>query len=65
MNKNIFKPFLIIGLSLSPLAVLPMVSGSLLKAEEAKVYHVDFFSNYLRQDFVLGSGRSGKGNNIL
>ena len=32
---------------------------------DAKIYHVDFFNNYLREEFTLSSGFKGKGNNLL
>lgn len=65
MNKNI-KLLIISGLSISCLAVLPFVGNTLkVKAEEGATYHVDFFSNYKREDFTLSSGFTGKGNSLL
>ena len=32
---------------------------------ETKTYYVDFFNNYLREEFTLSSGFVGKGNNII
>ena len=67
MNKKTIKPILILGLSISTLAVIPFVGLQPMnaKAEEPTMYHVDFFNNYLRQDFVLSSGYGARGNNVL
>ena len=32
---------------------------------EVQTYYVDFFNNYLREEFTLSSGFVGKGNNII
>ena len=65
MNKNI-KLLIIFGVSSSVLGILPFVNHSFnAKAEEASIYHVDFYNNYKREDFTLSSGLTGKGNSLL
>lgn len=65
MNKKL-RIIFSIGLLL---ASAPVVLGNLvtknLKAEETETYFVDFFNNYLREDFTLSSGFKGKGNNLI
>ena len=63
MNKNI-KLFTILGLSIS-LVALATSNIKSVSAENGKTYHVDFFNNYLREDFTLSNGTVGKGNNLL
>ena len=63
MNKAI-KLFTTLGLTISCVAIL----GSNLKeanASPARAYIVDFFNNYLRQDFELSNGFKARGNNVL
>jgi len=65
MNK---KTHLLIslGLALSCASAL-LINTHILntKAIESGNYYVDFFNNYLRQDFTLSNGTTGKGNNII
>ena len=65
MNK---KTHLLIslGLALSCASAL-LINTRILntKAIEGGSYYVDFFNNYLRQDFTLSNGTTGKGNNII
>ena len=67
MNKKNIKSILIFGLSISTLAVIPFVNNKFAstKAEAIHTCYVDFFNNYLRQDFVLSSGYGARGNNIV
>lgn len=56
---------LLVGiLSAIILCLVPSTQKTGAKAD-MKTYHVDFFNNYLREDFVLSSGYKGKGNNLL
>lgn len=65
MNKKLLF-ISVLGLSISCLGVIA-TSTTLRysKAEEPKTYYVDFFSNYLRQEFTLSNGFKGKGNNLI
>ena len=64
MNKKII---LVSGLALASLMALPLtgVSFNQVKAAGENVYHVDFFTNYLRQDATLSNGTKIRGNNLL
>ena len=65
MNKKL-QLLSVVGLSISCLAVVATRVGlKYSKAEEPKTYYVDFFNNYLRQEFTLSNGFKGKGNNII
>ena len=46
------------------LSLIPSVSMKGASAD-VKTYHVDFFDNYLREEFTLSSGYKGRGNNLL
>ena len=50
--------------SLFSLSVLPSLGLKSALADE-KTYYVDFFNNYLREEFTLSSGFKGKGNNLI
>ena len=63
MNKKIVI-FPIALVSLLSVSVLSTIGTNLIKADET-IYHVDFYDNYLRQEFVLSSGYKGIGNNLL
>ena len=63
MNKKIIL-FPIALVSLLSISVLSTIGTNLIKADET-IYHVDFYDNYLRQEFVLSSGYKGIGNNLL
>lgn len=68
MNKKI-KIILVSGIALSSFMVLPFVNQSQQSAfatsPEVESYYVDFYNNYLRQEFTLSSGYKGKGNSLL
>ena len=53
------KLFLVYGLSLSAFAF----TSCNTKASET--YTVDFFNNYLREEFTLSNGTTGTGNNLI
>ena len=58
MNKKI-KLFFVLGLSLSAMGVLS-TNIKAVSAENEKTYYVDFFNNYLREEFTLSNGTTGK-----
>ena len=62
MSKKL-KLFTVIGVALSSL--LMACNAKNVTADSASTHHVDFFNNYLREDFVLSNGTKGKGNNLL
>lgn len=65
MNKKM-KHTLVFGLSLLTVSILPLAGSTIKNAfADNKTYHVDFFNNYLREDFTLSNGTTGKGNNII
>ena len=63
MSKKI-QFLTVLGLAISCTSALSFTLKN-VKAEEAKTYYVDFFTNYLRADFTLSNGFKGKGNNIV
>lgn len=64
MSKKL-KLFTIIGVALSSL-LISCAAKNVAADESAPLMHrVDFFNNYLREDFVLSNGTKGKGNNLL
>ena len=59
MNKKLLF-ISVLGLSISCLGVIATSTAlKYSKAEEPKTYYVDFFSNYLRQEFTLSNGFKG------
>ncbi len=63
MNKKI-KIFPIALVSVFSLSIIPSLASSPIRADET-IYHVDFYDNYLRENFELSSGYVGIGNNLL
>ena len=64
MNKA-FKLIPLGLVSLFSLSIFPTVAIANAQAWYQSAYQVDFFNNYLRQEFTLSSGFTGKGNNLL
>ena len=67
MNKKT-KLFATLGLTLScglAMAFSSQVHAVNASPTEVPTYHVDFFNNYLREDFTLSNGTKGKGNNLI
>jgi uncharacterized repeat protein (TIGR02543 family) len=65
MNKKlILLPVLGIALT-SAVALGALSHGVFATQPERYTYTVDFFNNYLREDFELSNGTKGKGNNLL
>ena len=63
MNKKILLP--IVGLSIVSAVAFGAAANIALAYYTPTSYTVDFFNNYLREDFVLSNGFQGKGNNLL
>ena len=62
MNKKV----LFFGSLLLTALILPLASVTHTSAKaDSKTYHVDFFNNYLREEFKLSTGFTAKGNNVL
>ena len=59
--NNKFKLLVILTATL----VLSAFNTFALNAEGSNTHHVDFFNNYLREEFELSNGFKGKGNNLL
>ena len=64
--KNKIKLIGTLGLSIACAAIV-IGTAQRLSPNNAwfKLYYVDFFNNYLREDFELSDGTKGKGNNII
>ena len=64
MNKKL-RLGCTLGLALSCTLVAACNAYKNVSAEPITTCFVDFFDNYLREEFVLSSGYSGRGNNII
>ena len=64
MNKKL-KLFAVIGAALGMTAVLVSNAHTANYAWYGDERTVDFFNNYLREEFTLSNGFQGKGNNLL
>ena len=66
MNKKLRLAFTLgLALSCTTFFVSNVAGQSVASGESIQRYLVDFFENYLREDFTLSSGYVGKGNNLL
>ena len=66
MNKKLRLVFTLgLALSCTTFFVSNVAGQSLASGESIQRYLVDFFENYLREEFTLSSGYAGKGNNLL
>lgn len=63
MSKKYLLP--VIGLALCSVVAIGVASGAYATEPQARTFQVDFFNNYLREEFTLSSGTKGKGNNLL
>ena len=65
MNKKI--PLILTACLTVSIATALLVNANIakVKADENQTCCVDFFDNYLREDFTLSNGFTGKGNNLL
>ena len=64
--KNKIRLCLVGSVILASASAFALKSNSVsANAAEGKTYFVDFFQNYLREEFTLSSGFIGKGNNLI
>lgn len=63
MSKKYLLP--VIGLALCSVMAVGAVKAVYATQPEALTYQVDYFNNYLREEFTLSNGTKGKGNNLL
>ena len=64
MSKKYLLP--IIGLALTSSVTFGVLSAANYASEPLpKTHVVDFYNNYLREEFTLSNGTKGKGNNLL
>ena len=63
MSKKLLLP--VIGLALCSAVAIGVSHAVYATEPQAKTYQVDFFNNYLREEFTLSNGTKGKGNNLL
>ena len=64
MNKKLLLP--ILGLTLTCSVAVGVISHTVFAYSPVPhTYHVDFFNNYLREEFTLSNGQKGKGNNLI
>ena len=63
MSKKLFIP--VIGLALCSVVAIGAAHAVFASEPQARTYQVDFFNNYLREEFELSNGTKGKGNNLL
>ena len=63
MSKKYLLP--VIGLALCSVMAVGAAKAVYATQPEALTYQVDYFNNYLREEFTLSNGTKGKGNNLL
>ncbi|MBO4703895.1 MAG: InlB B-repeat-containing protein [Bacilli bacterium] len=64
MYKKALLP--VIGLALTGVVALGVaMHANYATQPQARTFQVDFFNNYLREEFELSNGTKGKGNNLL
>ena len=66
MNKKILFP--ILGIALSVAVAVPVTYQATYATPpepNPSALYVDFFNNYLREEFTLSNGAKGKGNNLI
>ena len=63
MSKKYILP--IIGLALCSAVAIGVAHAVYATEPQMLTYQVDFFNNYLREEFTLSNGTKGKGNNLL
>ena len=64
MYKKALLP--VIGLALTGVAALGVaMHANYATQPQARTFQVDFFNNYLREEFELSNGTKGRGNNLL
>ena len=63
MSKKYLLP--VIGLALCSVVAIGAAHAVFATSPQAHTYQVDFFNNYLREEFTLSNGTKGRGNNLL
>ena len=63
MSKKLLLP--VIGLALCSTVAIGVSHAVYATEPQMLTYQVDFFNNYLREEFTLSNGTKGKGNNLL
>ena len=63
MSKKILLP--VIGLALCSVVTVNAFRSVSANSPVQPICKVDFFNNYLREEFTLSNGTKGKGNNLL
>ena len=63
MSKKYLLP--VIGLALCSVVAIGAAHAVFATEPQAHTYQVDFFNNYLREEFTLSNGTKGRGNNLL
>ena len=64
MYKKALLP--VIGLALTGVVALGVaMHANYATQPQARTFQVDFFNNYLREEFELSNGTKGRGNNLL
>ena len=63
MSKKYLLP--IIGLALCSVVAIGTAHAVFATEPQARTHQIDFFNNYLREEFTLSNGTKGRGNNLL
>ena len=63
MSKKYLLP--VIGLALCSATAIGAAHAVFATEPQMLTYQVDFFNNYLREEFTLSNGTKGRGNNLL
>ena len=63
MSKKLLLP--VIGLALCSIVTVNAFRSVSAYSPAQPTCKVDFFNNYLREEFTLSNGTKGKGNNLL
>ena len=63
MSKKYLLP--VVGLALCSAVAIGATHAVYATQPQMLTYQVDFFNNYLREEFTLSNGTKGKGNNLL
>ena len=64
MSKKVLLPVIALALT-SSVAFGVVMHANYATEPQLKTFQVDFYNNYLREEFTLSNGTKGKGNNLL
>ena len=64
MSKKVLLPVLALALT-SSVTFGVVMHANYATEPQLRTYQVDFYNNYLREEFTLSNGTKGKGNNLL